>query len=713
MAVRLKKVRLKNCFQHRNEEFEFADFTVIVGANGSGKSNLLESIIYGLGCKFGLPGTKDTMITHGEEKGRVDITLEHEGEEVDIYAKLGASNRSVSRESLPKKISSAGDALEYIQSALLGAPFDVVTQSSIIRQMGLTDGLFDTPAKRMATFMRLAGLREIETKRKQLSDEKDRVIVPMLSLSLEEVSETITSLEGKEKAVTMNRTAVSEDLDAEKLKSCNETLDRHEDITIAKEDLAKMTLERDEINTINLEVDGKLRGIASRTAIVEGWLDQNLADYEKAKTDIALFDQMSKAWEAKQALIEQATAAQDNLDLLVDPGEYTGASVAEARDLVVQTAAAIAAAEKSLVNLADRATGGLCPTCETPLSDEQVEKLVNSKLSQKDELDVLLLGANQLFSSADQARNRWQNLSSEFKSKSLMYTTQLSGFMASLDACEDVKKPVNQNNEKLITDYAVHQDSKQELQEERDSLVELKAKVSAQLTMLTDKVAELEVTASQEVSADDVKASKAYIELHAEKAEQLAELNGQLKEIGEQLTSHKEKKEKLEVDKQKAEELNKYLGYIEFARHALHRDNFPSGKVKAFVDKMLVQTNEYLEEMQAGFSVTYDNEDGFTAHFPAGSKLQDREVEMRADRLSGGERCIFALAFRFSVNDLRSDTGFIILDEPTAPLDSDHVDHMVEALARVKSKLSKHVQVIIITHDERLMTVGDKVIQVA
>ena len=145
----------------------------------------------------------------------------------------------------------------------------------------------------------------------------------------------------------------------------------------------------------------------------------------------------------------------------------------------------------------------------------------------------------------------------------------------------------------------------------------------------------------------------------------------------------------------------------------LHRDNFPSGKVKAFVDAMLVQTNEYLEEMQAGFSVSYDNDDGFTAHFPAGGKLPDRPVDIRADRLSGGEKCIFALAFRFSVNDLRSDTGFIILDEPTAPLDADHVDHVVEALGRVKSKLVPRVQVIVVTHDERLMTVADKVVQIS
>jgi len=219
MAIKIREVKLTNCFQHKKLKAELGDFHVIIGQNGSGKSNLLESLLYGLGCKFGLPGTKETMITEGEEKGRVDLTLEHEGEQVSLYAKIGASNRSLKRPDL--NIKTAGDVLDYTQETLLSTPFDIVTQSSIIRQGQLEAGLFDTRAKMMTTFGRLAGLRDIETKRKQLSDEKDRLVIPMVGLNIEEIEDKIKELHAEIETLEKSERAARENVDEDKYTRCH------------------------------------------------------------------------------------------------------------------------------------------------------------------------------------------------------------------------------------------------------------------------------------------------------------------------------------------------------------------------------------------------------------------------------------------------------------------------------------------------------------
>jgi len=178
----------------------------------------------------------------------------------------------------------------------------------------------------------------------------------------------------------------------------------------------------------------------------------------------------------------------------------------------------------------------------------------------------------------------------------------------------------------------------------------------------------------------------------------------------EEATSQLEKSEKsLAETREKAErsaKFNRYAEFLEFARNALHRDNFPSGKVKAFIDRTLMNADTYLESMNAGFAVSFDNEDGFSAYFPG------KGTVMRADRLSGGEKVVFSLGFRFAVNEIKSETGFLILDEPTAHLDDDHVDAVVEALSLVKQNLAGRVQTFIITHNDKICTVADKVIEI-
>ena len=86
-----------------------------------------------------------------------------------------------------------------------------------------------------------------------------------------------------------------------------------------------------------------------------------------------------------------------------------------------------------------------------------------------------------------------------------------------------------------------------------------------------------------------------------------------------------------------------------------------------------------------------------------------------AERLSGGQKIILAMAFRFAVNDMfAAKLGVLILDEPTAWLDDDNIDRIVDVLkiAGAHAKAS-NMQLLVITHEKELENIFDQTIKLA
>jgi DNA repair exonuclease SbcCD ATPase subunit len=84
-----------------------------------------------------------------------------------------------------------------------------------------------------------------------------------------------------------------------------------------------------------------------------------------------------------------------------------------------------------------------------------------------------------------------------------------------------------------------------------------------------------------------------------------------------------------------------------------------------------------------------------------------------AERLSGGERVLLALAFRIAVNSrYAKELGLLCLDEPTAGLDEDNLNCLEVALGRLRElSQAQGLQVIMVTHDAGLDGMFDHVIK--
>lgn len=124
------------------------------------------------------------------------------------------------------------------------------------------------------------------------------------------------------------------------------------------------------------------------------------------------------------------------------------------------------------------------------------------------------------------------------------------------------------------------------------------------------------------------------------------------------------------------------------------------------LQRLQAYVNEYLTMFQAEFRVIADEGLSFVAHFLDGVRRQP------ADRLSGGQKVVLAIAFRLATNlSLAAGVGALYLDEPTAYLDRTHIRGFEPALARLREfSTAGGLQCIIVTHETALAPLFDAVV---
>ena len=162
---------------------------------------------------------------------------------------------------------------------------------------------------------------------------------------------------------------------------------------------------------------------------------------------------------------------------------------------------------------------------------------------------------------------------------------------------------------------------------------------------------------------------------------------------------------KLEDMKQKEAESGakrKYQDLLTRSRVVLHRDRLPNVVAQSFRDALNSRLFKYLSLFEAPFSCALQQDLSFVCSFPGGWQPD-------AGRLSGGERVVLAIAFRFAVNDLfASQLGLLALDEPTRWLDDGNIDHVINILDRTKKLTSSGAwQVLVVTHADALKSTCD------
>jgi len=159
----------------------------------------------------------------------------------------------------------------------------------------------------------------------------------------------------------------------------------------------------------------------------------------------------------------------------------------------------------------------------------------------------------------------------------------------------------------------------------------------------------------------------------------------------------------------KAKRVRDAKAYLEDIRGIFHSSKAPRMVSWTYLKALENDVNYLLQLFSAAYRVSVDSKDlGFNAIFLDGTREHD------ASRLSVGQRVMLAISFRMAVNlKFSSSLGLLAMDEPTTGLDEDALSRLPEVFDWFKDVTeSRGLQLFVVTHEPRIESIFDKVIEV-
>ncbi|MEK6958734.1 MAG: AAA family ATPase [archaeon] len=263
--TRLIKLTLKNFKSFKKAEIPISKgFTSIVGSNGSGKSNVLDGLLFVLGItslKTLRASRLSDLVNDGskESYAKVDLIVKHADKQYEISRMIDKQGKSVYR------LDGKRTTLNEISSLLTELGIDV-TGHNIVAQGDITRVIEMSSIERREIIDDLAGLSEFDEKKEEALKELDKVDskIKEATIILNERNAFLVELEEE-----MNAAKEFTNLETEKKR-------------------IKATIIGREISSIDkrlLEVDTELRGLEKQRTEIEENIVKAREELSKAKSE--------------------------------------------------------------------------------------------------------------------------------------------------------------------------------------------------------------------------------------------------------------------------------------------------------------------------------------------------------------------------------------------------------------------------------------------
>jgi len=194
------------------------------------------------------------------------------------------------------------------------------------------------------------------------------------------------------------------------------------------------------------------------------------------------------------------------------------------------------------------------------------------------------------------------------------------------------------------------------------------------------------------------------IESRADSMTRLSQINQEYGEISGNIKKTKMELEKLDSTLTELKHVQSYVTELERIEENVYNRDGPVGKsLRSWALEIISQkASEYLEKLNTKIQRISLSEKTRDVNISCYS----RNTTLDLESLSGGEQVSVALALRLGMSHLlgASNLNFMILDEPTAHLDSERRKSLVNVLSELTSlkEDDSSMQFIIITHDAEI-----------
>jgi exonuclease SbcC len=695
--VKISKVKLTNFCQYTEKEVVLPPGILgVLGPNGSGKSNLVRGILRGLTGASGNWGKKEDDLRWGSDKGSVRVDFEAGGKAGHIQRDLLTARCSMEYSDQKYKTATDVDAAIY---SIIGVSPRLLDEMVFVQQGAIEGVLFSKPAERAKSFQALFGTERAEKLREVLQEEAQGIVIASRAEALADARARHALA-----AADLQKSGLELEAARKLVLAPGEARSMADQIALFHTEQANLRIGEEAASLIKSHgeqfgaLEAQREGLAAKRGEVLRVLEELRPLCAEARVLLSSYEALNMAASERarwQALRETAKAVLART-----------APVAPARDTQAEETLKVAREEFSVAASVEKAfkeRKGTCPTCRQPVSDELVREYAAKAAALLPELKRL-----------EALVSRDQEQTVRYLSAAATYNAERH--RAGLDTAE-AKTRLEQLPEKalpsesavkdareLTNDYALTEKSCAELSLELSGVA---ARRDAAADNLARERLRLGTLKQPTVLAADFAAYQRALEEHQRALARATEVSVRVDIQRKSVEEYAALIARYEVEEAQMQRLKSYKDLCEKARAVLHRDCLPNLVARGYLRLLNAGLAKYLEIFGVPFTSRLNDDLSISCVFGG------RQEPSPAERLSGGQKVALGIAFRFAVYELfTANLGVLVLDEPTVYLDHDRVDSVFRLLEHVRTySKSAGLQVIVVTHEERLAGVFDGVIR--
>jgi DNA repair exonuclease SbcCD ATPase subunit len=679
--LRPLNLELKNFCQHRKFQLDYkAGITGLVGANGSGKSNLVDTAqFYAITGKIANGALKADLLHWDAAEGHTRFVFEHDGLTWVLTRSLTTSSVVLENETTKVRGAEANELVEK----MLGMPFDVFYETCFVPQGRLVEVLTMPHSQRLEYFQRISGVRQAEVIRGMLQAGLEKLpLYPDMEAEIAEMTATLDAFATElvplqKKWAQLGKLEVEFDAQRPKVDAfmVMPTKAQH-GAAVAQ---ARQALEQARATRAKFL---KESGLANKIEVVPDFSAHELQVYnyyqELPEHELTAKEHALRIKVLQESLASPATEAPTDL----------GKQLKACSDKLLE-----------LTPEYKLAANKICPTCgrESELSEsecKQVKKKYEVLQAQQKKLQTAFDERHKLH---EEWVRRCDNLKKELASAETEQRVADERFKKCKAACAEFDLAAYREKTSRIQAYRAYCDKK----EQTEKLIqELDARVSKHEKSL-------EIT-EKEPYIDDQQRSDAelFLQNYNKIKADIMTLHSRIVQIEAQSAATSKFRDKHIQEQEKRAKIERVRHLFEQAREVLHRDRLP----KVVMRTMLNALNSLLEKYLAMFDTTFTSQ--ITDDFDFVVAFEERE-NLPARILSGGQKVALSIAFRFALSELLSSSiSLLAMDEPTVWLDESNIERVVEVLKAARSYTEKGVVVLVATHEEALETAFSRTVAV-